>query len=119
MTDQQIVADITKRILLGETLEHIWFNSWKDTNYLRILLEKFKIDPNIQDQSGDPQLINASFVDNLDLVRWLLEHGADPNIKSGVGWSALLWASNNSNLDIAKFLLEHGANPNYNNGGGR
>ena len=37
--DQTIVARITKRILLGESLEQIWLDHLTSKNYLRVLLE--------------------------------------------------------------------------------
>ena len=92
MTDQKIVADITKRILLGESLEDIWFDKIADIDYLEVLLDKFNIDVNIQNVYGNSALYWASYANNLDFVKLLLEHGADPNIKDVNGDTALIWA---------------------------
>ena len=113
--DQQIAADITKRILLGESLEDIWFDKWKDIDYLEVFLDKFNVDVNIKDGDDDTALIWVSICGNSDIVKWLLEHGADVDIQNKDGNTTLHYASSHTNYDIVKLLLEHGADPNIKN----
>ena len=102
MSGKKIVADITKRILLGETLEEIWFDSYKNLDYARVLIDKFHVDPNIQNKAGSIALIRASFEGNIDIVQFLLQRGADPNIKNRAGHTALYWVRTNEIKDLLK-----------------
>ena len=102
--DQTIVADITKRILLGESLEDIWFDD--DTDSTRILLEKFHVDPNIQNVFGNSILNWACINSRKDFVKLLLEHGADPNTTGTDKWTAL---DNAGNEEIKNLLKQYGA----------
>src|SRR3569833_4135867 len=44
---------------------------------------------------------------NLDVVQWLVEHGADINVKSNDGEPELHWASNENIWDIVLWMMEH------------
>ena len=49
---------------------------------------------------------------DIELLRWLLDHGADASLGEGP-WAYTLWiAVWNNNLEMAELLLEHGAKPN-------
>jgi ankyrin repeat protein len=64
--------------------------------------------------SGSP-LRNAAARGHLEIVRFLLAHGADPNLnEEGIAphGGALHAASAGGYFEVAKLLLEHGANPN-------
>ena len=114
--DARIVADITKRILLGESLEHIWFDSYRNFDYVRILLEKFHVDPNIKNvEGGNTALIFTTNCGYYNIAKLLLDHGADPNIQNEYGYTALIYTSLHGYLDIVKLLLEHGADVNIQN----
>jgi hypothetical protein len=61
-----------------------------------------------QEKDGWTPLHFASQNGYLDLVRFLLEHGADPTAQNH-GRTPLQLASRYGHLDVARFLLEHGA----------
>ena len=58
-------------------------------------------------------------MDNIELVKLLLEHGADVNIKDDVDRKTPLYnACYKNKLNIAKLLLKHGADVNIKDGYG-
>ncbi|OAP63603.1 hypothetical protein AYL99_02830 [Fonsecaea erecta] len=64
----------------------------------------------INDLGGDdlpPPLTFA--VDNLELVTWLLNHGADPNRESIYGWTPFSFAVANASREVIELMLERGA----------
>ena len=56
---------------------------------------------------------------NLELVKYLVEHGADINAKDKSGNTALMIASKDMNLEMVKYLVEHGADVNAKNAEGK
>ena len=113
MTKKEIVADITRQLLTGRTLGKIWFDAWRNLSYLKVLLTKFHVDPNIKNEYNNTVLYIASRNGNLNMVKYLVEHGADVNIQNRWGETALYQASNrNGHLDIIRYLVEHGADVN-------
>ena len=48
----------------------------------------------------------------LEVIQFLLEHGADPNVEPIIGLTPLMLATQNGKNKTAKLLLEHGADPN-------
>ncbi|KAJ7759528.1 ankyrin repeat-containing domain protein [Mycena metata] len=55
-------------------------------------------------------LFVASQNGHLDVVKFLIEHGADVNAENENGYTSLYLASQNGHLDIVKFLVENNAN---------
>ena len=100
--DKQIVADITKRILLGESFGDIFVNMYDDINYLRILIGKFHADPNEEDRNGHLALYYAINRNYYDIVKYLLDHGANPNLKSTYGCIAFRFVHTKQMEDILK-----------------
>ncbi len=45
----------------------------------------------------------------MEILRYLLDHGADPNIRDVNGYTALSYAMGQRNLEAARLLVEHGA----------
>jgi hypothetical protein len=66
----------------------------------------------IDDDDGTP-LISVCKSDEspLEVVRWLLGHGADPNPTDYYNKTALFYASKAGNASVVKLLLEIGADP--------
>lgn len=77
------------------------------------LIKKFLndgIDINTTSQYGATALTFAADIQNVELVKLLLEHKADPNIVDQFyGATPFLWAISEDNYDIVKLMVENGA----------
>ncbi|MCP9237638.1 ankyrin repeat domain-containing protein [Lewinella sp. JB7] len=71
-----------------------------------------------RDQRGSTPLVLATYLENLDTTRALVEAGADPDTKDGTGNTPLMGVCFKGNLAIARYLLERGANPSVRNATG-
>ncbi len=69
---------------------------------------------------GFPVVALAAVFGNLEVVRYLFDHGADVNAAAtnGSSYNALTGAVASGHTEIVRWLLEHGANPNYRYGPG-
>jgi ankyrin repeat protein len=60
--------------------------------------------------------MNAASFGNLDIVKFLVEHGANVNAAATVagftGYTALIYASERGQVNVVKYLIKHGANIN-------
>jgi quinoprotein dehydrogenase-associated probable ABC transporter substrate-binding protein len=65
-----------------------------------------------QGASPDDELNNAIVADDLERVRYLLDHGAHPDAVDGEGHPPLVNAARFGFMDVATYLVEHKANPN-------
>jgi len=64
-------------------------------------------------------LYSVSCWGHLELVQWLLRHGADSNPRrESSGLAALHWATRYGYLEVAQTLLQHNADPNIQARGG-
>jgi ankyrin repeat protein len=77
-------------------------------NEVKSIVNQPGFDINKVDNYGYTALIEASDLDDLEIVKFLVEHGADVN-KAGInGYTALLRSLYRLNLEIVKYLVEHG-----------
>ena len=53
------------------------------------IIEEFKVNPNLANDSGEIPLLNAVFLGNLSMVRYLLAHGATITLKDADGDTVL------------------------------
>jgi uncharacterized protein len=75
----------------------------------RMLIEK-GADINVIDKLYDIALICYPIIDgDLEMTRYLTDHGADVNLASSKGFTALIEAAYRGHTDIGRLLLEHGA----------
>ena len=65
---------------------------------------------NLQNNAGDTALILASWYDNSECVKLLLEAGANVNLQNNVGSTALSWTSRRSQSKCVKILEEYEKN---------
>ena len=77
---------------------------------LKIVLKSFGIDAH--DENKRTALIWASFFNNIDLLKWLIENNANLDQQDKIGYSALHFCAQEKNIEAAKILIENGANSN-------
>ena len=73
---------------------------------------------NQPDEKGMSPLVLATYLNDLDSTRALVEGGAEINQGGGVG-TALMGAAFKGHTDIVAFLLERGADPRASNQAGQ
>ncbi|KAL0935911.1 ankyrin repeat protein [Colletotrichum truncatum] len=77
------------------------------------LLQEYGADINTRDaHTGQSGLHVALGQNRLDIVSWLLEHGANPNVSDYTGTTLLISALHKKQYELAKLLLTRGADPN-------
>lgn len=108
MLKRLLQANLAKAIPDGP-LQEIFYEACyvgKKTRTLEILLEHFKVGVEYKTRDyGHTLLFVAVQAGNLDIVRWLLAHGADPNAKLQDRTTPLKYSQNAA---ISKLLVEHG-----------
>lgn len=82
--------------------------------FVKFLVEEMGIgvnEPEDDDVNPEGPIILAAGNGHLDVVRWLLEHGAKINfdIKGELTSMPLSYAASNGHLEVVKLLVEHGA----------
>ena len=73
------------------------------------LLENNLVNINCVNVDGLTALHQACIDDNIEMVQFLLDHGADINCCDNEGWTPLHATSSCGHASIAKLLLNHGA----------
>ena len=68
-----------------------------------------KVNVNAVDHEGRTALMEASWMDHVNIVKALLERGADVNATSNTGNTALMSASSYGRLGVMTVLLDRGA----------
>jgi ankyrin repeat protein len=71
-----------------------------------------------KDGTGWTPLMSACIEGRVEVVRWLVEHGAAMNERYGVGCTALLLACTKSPIPLLRLLVEKGADPSAATGTG-
>jgi ankyrin repeat protein len=66
-------------------------------------------DVNARDGRGSTPLIVATYYNNIDAVKALLEAGADTGLQDGMGNTALMGICFKGYTEAGKLLIEHGA----------
>ncbi len=83
-----------------------------DAARLQGLFDKGFDAPNIRDGKGNTLLMLASYNEQIEMTRVLLENGGDPQIANDMGQIPLAGAAFKGNVEMAKLLIEHGADVN-------
>jgi ankyrin repeat protein len=91
------------RSIAGETVFHYLIVE-SDLDRASKLLE-WGSDINTQDYFGATPLAHAVMLDYLDVVKWLVQHGAQLEPKNVNGETALAWATKNEKAAIFQFLI--------------
>jgi uncharacterized protein len=85
------------------------FSDIRDRNNINVIHLLSEVGVDSCDSFLRTSLIWATFYDNLDLLKWLIDNGADVNHQDKVGYSALHFAAQEKNLEPAKLLIYNGA----------
>ena len=82
---------------------------------VRELIEGNLAQANAFSLDGFPVVALAAFLGHLEVVQYLVAHGADINAAAtnGSGYNALTGAVTSGHAAVVQWLLEHGANANY------
>ncbi len=83
-----------------------------DADRMRGLFDKGFDAPNIRDGKGNTLLMLASYNEQLEMTRVLLENGGDPQLANDMGQIPLAGAAFKGNVEMAKLLIENGADVN-------
>jgi len=68
------------------------------------LVQELHIDVDYIDRTGSTALMYASYAGHLEIVKFLVEHGANPNIKNLKGGTAARYAAYAGHRDIVEYL---------------
>ena len=79
------------------------------TKVLDVLIEAGARVDQRDDSDGNTALLTAVDIEDIDIVKRLVSHGADVNIKNKATENALMLAAQSGNTDIADVLLQAGA----------
>lgn len=99
--------EVTKR---KEQIKMVRFKDWVE-EYLKVKYEDLfnKENINKQNEYGYTALMYASYFNNIEIAKLLLDKGADVNVRDKYGDTALTWAIRNNNIELAKLLKQYGA----------
>ncbi|XP_049577661.1 protein phosphatase 1 regulatory subunit 12C isoform X1 [Syngnathus scovelli] len=109
-----------KRVRFDRAAEFLAACASGDTDEARVMLQEAK-DTMSSNKEDGPEIVNCSNADgitalhqacidgSMEMVSFLLEHGANVNQVDSEGWTPLHVAASCGYPDIADFLLRHGA----------
>ena len=75
---------------------------------IKALIEKGKMDPNLQDKLGWTPLLHACDQGHIETCKTLVEHGADVNLASVFGFTPTHCAINRENDELKNYLISVG-----------
>ncbi|KAJ0229804.1 Ankyrin repeat-containing protein [Hirschfeldia incana] len=78
------------------------------TEICRYLVEEMKPYTNTKDKAGDTPLVHAARQRQIEMAKYLIDHGADPNIGSELGATALHHAAGTGEIEMLKEWLSRG-----------
>ena len=64
----------------------------------------------VRNQWDNTALLLACNKGHMEIVTYLIEHGANVNMRNIHGWNPLITASSIGAIEIVKYLIEKGAN---------
>lgn len=102
------------RIMIKRT-ESTWTNDALDRGDIDAVMQKAINDPGYlseRDYVGDTPLLTVIAYGNVDLARFLIQHGADPNVEVDDGYTSLLTAIESEedvSNEITELLIRSGA----------
>ncbi len=68
----------------------------------------------VEEALTEDVLANGGLVcSGMEMVRFLVEHGADPNAQNNDGNTALIYAAADGDMEMVRFLVELGADVNF------
>jgi ankyrin repeat protein len=108
-------ATLRNRLLFrGRKNRLIYAAETGNLTVVRELIEEYGVDINsVSTAYYMTALMRASLFGNLDIVRYLIDHGANVNATADIGMTALMFASQEGHLEIVRCLVERGgANAN-------
>lgn len=77
-----------------------------DDESIRYSIEQGIIDVDGKNSIGNTNLMIACFFGNLNVVKYLVKHGADLNMQNDYGHTCFHWASRSGHLEIVEYLLK-------------
>ena len=107
-------ANIDEHEKLGGHVPIHWAIDFENTRFLKLFLDNgASID--FKSFEGATALIyqvSDKTREILEVIQFLLEHGADPIVEPKIGLTPPILATQYGKYETAKLLLKHGANPN-------
>ncbi|MBQ3565300.1 MAG: ankyrin repeat domain-containing protein [Alphaproteobacteria bacterium] len=110
-----IGADPTVKNAWGDTLLHMAAQK-NSVEMVRLLLDFLNINEKGNYEFDCTALYQAIYYGSLDVVRFLMEHGANVNIRDSHGTFPIIKAAERGYIGIIELLLEHGADINSQDG---
>jgi ankyrin repeat protein len=109
LDEQEIIACIER----GVGLNHV--DEYGYTAFTDLAFEsKLEFSYTNLDIKERADLMMAEDLKKIELMKFLIRHGADINVFGEGGYTALDSAAGQAKVEVVEFLLENGANPNFN-----
>ena len=103
----QIMADLKEAMKNKEQDKLRVLRSLKAKLLEKEISERKGGEAELSDEQAIEVLMKAAKHGHLDIVQYLLDHGADVNVRDNRGTSALYWATSNGHHDIVQLLIQN------------